>query len=452
MRLLVSLLFIIIVTAHTAREWQARSIYQIITDRFAVNPHTTPHKCTNLWNYCGGTFKGITSKLSYIKSLGYDAIWISPIPENYKDSYHGYATTNFYNINPFFGSQQDLRQLIASAHNLDIWVMLDVVANHVAPVEDDFDYSSIYPFNQTSHYHPVCQVVDYTNQTEVEVCRVFNLPDLDQSNPFVRAKLIDWVKSVVNYFKFDGIRIDTVPHVPFNFWKEYTSAAGVFSTGEVFNGNPEYVGHYQGAMDSLLNYPLYFTLKNVFGKGETMWWFRLHYEGIEKYFSDPNSLVNFIDNHDNPRFLSEFPSLSSYKAALSFVFFSTGIPVGYYGSEQLYDGGSDPENREPLWRSGYQWTEMSEFFLKLNKFRREARLFELEQEELYVDDEVYVFGRGNYVFAFTNSDEDQFRQVDNHPFDEGQVVCNYFWPSDCVEITDGQLPLVLEGGEVKVFF
>ncbi|KAL0226670.1 hypothetical protein P9112_013994 [Eukaryota sp. TZLM1-RC] len=449
---LLLLSFAFLTTAHTADEWKSKSIYQIITDRFAPEPDTSPRYCHDLWKYCGGTFNGITSKLQYIKSLGYDAIWISPIPENFADQYHGYAATNFYKINRYFGTAADLSNLVSTANNLGIWVMLDVVANHVSPVENDTDFSAITPFNHASHYHPLCHVQDYSNQTEVEVCRIYNLPDLDQSNPFVRETLLDWIKNVIHYFQFSGIRIDTVPHVSASFWKEFTTSAGVFSTGEVFNGDYSYVGHYQNYMDSLLNYPLYFTLKNVFGKRETMWWFRLHYENMSTNFQNLDVMVNFIDNHDNPRFLFEFPCLSCYKSALAFVFFSQGIPTGYYGSEQLYNGGQDPENREPLWYSGYKWTEMSEFIMKLNYLRKEAELHLLEQNECFINDSGYVFSRGKYLFAFTNSEDHQVMEVFNHPFSEGQLVCNYFWNSDCVTVDEGKLTVVLERGEVKVFF
>lgn len=104
--------------------------------------------------------------------------------------------------------------------------MVDVVANHVAPVGDDF--TSINPFNKAEHYHKKCDIKDWTNQQEVEDCRLAFLPDLDQSNDYVRNYLKDWVKNLVNDFGFDGIRIDTIPEVPKEFWSEYGESAGVF--------------------------------------------------------------------------------------------------------------------------------------------------------------------------------------------------------------------------------
>ena len=109
--------------------------------------------------------------------MGFDAIWISPIPENKGDDYHGYAGLNWYNVNPNFGDSQDLKDFVSAAHEKGIWIMLDVVANHVAPV--DLDFSEVTPFNDSSYYHSKCQINNFNNQTEVEYCRIANLPDLD---------------------------------------------------------------------------------------------------------------------------------------------------------------------------------------------------------------------------------------------------------------------------------
>jgi alpha-amylase len=141
------------VLSHSAQEWKQRSIYQIITDRFWRSDNSTEN-CSDLRKYCGGTWKGIEHNLDYIKNMGFNAIWISPIPENLGDDYHGYAALNWFNVNPHFGSEQDLKDLVKACHEKDIWVMLDVVANHVAPIDED--YSRIIPFNDPSYYHAKC--------------------------------------------------------------------------------------------------------------------------------------------------------------------------------------------------------------------------------------------------------------------------------------------------------
>jgi len=197
--------------------------------------------------------------------MGFDAIWISPIPHNAEADYHGYGALDWTKVNEHFGSEQDLKDLIAACHARDIWVMLDVVANHTSYYASS-DFSNVVPFNKSEYYHPECNI-DFSNQWSVENCWLSGLPDLDQSNSFVRSYLKEWISDVVTRYDFDGIRIDTVPHVPKDFWKEYTEAAGVFQVGEVFNGDPNYVGDYQNYVTSLFNYPMFFSVRDVFGGG-----------------------------------------------------------------------------------------------------------------------------------------------------------------------------------------
>ena len=109
--LVAALLLCTSVMSKTKEQWKQRTIYQIITDRFWRTDGST-QPCPDLSNYCGGTFKGIQDQLGYIKGMGFDAIWISPIPENYGNDYHGYAALNWYNVNPHFGNEQDLQNMI----------------------------------------------------------------------------------------------------------------------------------------------------------------------------------------------------------------------------------------------------------------------------------------------------------------------------------------------------
>jgi len=101
-----SILAILAATASAGNtsEWKARSVYQVLTDRFARADGSTS-ACSNLSNYCGGNYKGMINKLDYIKGMGFDAIWISPIVENTPGSYHGYHATNWEATNSNFGSK-----------------------------------------------------------------------------------------------------------------------------------------------------------------------------------------------------------------------------------------------------------------------------------------------------------------------------------------------------------
>ncbi len=155
-------------TPKTKAEWKSRVIYQLLTDRFSRTNGDTSG--CDIRNYCGGSFRGIINNLDYISGMGFNAIWISPIVENTPGSYHGYHMTNLYKINPNFGSEQDFIDLVKACHERDIWVMVDIVANHAGPIGTD--YSRVTPFNDASHYHDYCDINgdDFgRNQWRVEV-------------------------------------------------------------------------------------------------------------------------------------------------------------------------------------------------------------------------------------------------------------------------------------------
>lgn len=97
--------------------------------------------------------------LDYIQGMGFDAIWISPVVKNTPDGYHGYWAKDLYSVNEQFGSAEDLKALVQACHARDIWVMVDVVANHFGPqANGNDDFSQFTPFNKPEHYHPYCVI------------------------------------------------------------------------------------------------------------------------------------------------------------------------------------------------------------------------------------------------------------------------------------------------------
>jgi alpha-amylase len=115
-----------------------RSIYQLLTDRFALPPNASSTTCsTSDRMYCGGTWSGIASKLDYIKGMGFDTIWISPVVSNIGgttgegEAYHGYWTLDPSQLNRQYGTEQDLKDLITAVHGAGMYIMVDVVVNHV---------------------------------------------------------------------------------------------------------------------------------------------------------------------------------------------------------------------------------------------------------------------------------------------------------------------------------
>lgn len=460
---------------HTATEWERRTIYQVLTDRIATDTSSssTP-ACSDLKKYCGGTWKGIENHLDYIAGMGFDALWISPMPENLGDDYHGYAFLDLYTLNPHFGAEESLQSLIDAAHARDMWVMLDVVGNHVAPVGTD--YSQVTPFDKTEHYHSPCAINDWNNQTEVELCRLANLPDLDQNNEFVRSTLLEWVGGLKAKYGFDGLRIDTVPEVHPDFWSEFSAAAGVYCVGEVLNGDVNYVAPYQQYMDGVLSYPLYFTLIDVFARRHSMRALEglVGPSGSYAAFENTHLLGSFVDNHDQPRFLytsggsggaggSQANQYTLYKNALVMALFTSGIPIVYYGTEQGYSGGDDPANRESLWPNYKTDSELYLFLQSAVKARKDSLLSmaptpsSLPQVQRYAADNFYSFSRGEVLVCLTNAGTTGGTvslSLPYLPYESGDVVCNILASSpdsDCATVSSGGLWVTMTDGLPKVF-
>ncbi len=135
----------------------------------------------------------------------------------------------------------------------------------------------------------------------------------------MRTTLLSWIKNLVNDYKIDGIRIDTIPEVPKWFWKQFADSSGVFQIGEIFDGRLDYVSDYQNCcIDSVLNYPLYFTIKDVFMNSRSLYSMESSLLNIAKSFHDPSVLGVFVDNHDNSRFLHNNRNIKRFKNAIAF--------------------------------------------------------------------------------------------------------------------------------------
>ena len=430
------------ISCKSKEEWKSRSIYQILTDRFA---RTSDTGMCNYSNYCGGNYQGIIKKLDYIKGMGFDAIWISPIVENMEGSYHGYHLTNLYNLNTHFGSEEDFKALVSACHEKDIWVMVDVVANHVAPIGTD--YSRITPFNLAEHYHDPCDINDWGNQWQVENCRLADLPDLKQENDWVTEKLVEWIHDLVSKYDLDGIRIDTIMEVPKWFWDKFRASAGVFQIGEAFNGDIDYVSDYQNYLDSVFNYPLYYSIESGFCGDLT------HIEGYwfnnRPKYPQPEYTATFVENHDNPRFLFRCNDRAKFTNAVVFSLLWEGIPVFYYGGEQYYAGGNDPENREPLWDNYNTDSILYQILGKVNALRKKVSIWNLPVVQRYADNNFYAFSRGNVLACFTNINGVE-RPITYHDFKEGDKLCNILYDGDCVTVSGGTINVSL-GDYPKVY-
>ena len=154
----------------------------------------------------------------------------------------------------------------------------------------------------------------------------------------MRTTLLSWIYFIVSKYKINGLRVDTVPEVPKWFWQQFTNSAGVYTVGEVFDGNMGYVGGYIGYVSSVLNYPFYFWVRDTLFNNKDMTNLRSYYESWSKSTSASNLkyMGNFIDNHDNPRALNTSGDWETkkklYKTGHVLLLTSVGIPIVYYGA------------------------------------------------------------------------------------------------------------------------
>lgn len=158
-------------------------------------------------------------------------------------------------LNSHFGNESDLLELSSQLHSRGMYLMLDVVVNHMAADTLPPDYVLFTPFNAESDFHTFCWITDYSNQTNVEQCWLGDdnvpLADCDTESDYVIDFFYKWIGDLVANYSADGLRIDTVKHVRSDFWPGFAEAAGVFTIGEVLDGDVDYVSTYTGEERSL---------------------------------------------------------------------------------------------------------------------------------------------------------------------------------------------------------
>ncbi len=394
--------------------WRNQSIYQIVTDRFfdgdpsnnSLLPNYNP---SNGGQAHGGDFKGIEKKLDYIKALGATAIWISPVVKNANGDYHGYAATDFYAVNPRMGTLADLQRLVAEAHKRGILVINDVVVNHgstwvdsadagwsafkyppagynlrynsggqkYAPPFDDASLTSNFGSTGLSNiFHNNGATANWSDSTQVELGELSSLDDFRTESSYVRQKMQEIWSYWIGAAGFDAYRIDTVKHVEMGFWDQWSPAIraaaaaadkpNFFQFGEVYDGSDAKVGSYTGAktsgifkMESAIDYPLFYQIGSVFGTGTgSTGLIENRYSNLTTANYDAsalNSLILNLDNHDQPRFLNASGSSTArLEVALAFLYTSRGVPSLYYGTEQDFDGGADPWDREDMFDGQFE--------------------------------------------------------------------------------------------------
>jgi alpha-amylase len=308
-----------------ANAWRTRSVYQVMTDRFARPDGSTSAPCnTSAADYCGGTWRGLIDKLDYVEGMGFSAIWISPITAQlnattaYGQAYTGYWQQDMYGINDVWGTMEDLRDLAKALHDRDMYLMVDTIVNDFAwnGAGKSVDYSVFNPFNKQEYFHNFCLIQNYSNPTDATECwlgdNTVSLPDLKTEDPFVVKVFQEWVTGFVQNFSIDGLRIDAVKHVDKAFFPPFLKAAGgLYAVGEEYEGDTQVACDYQNYMDGIANYPVYFPALRAFQNSSgSMDDLAAAITNVSQGCKDSTLLGSFSENHDVPRFASYTKDIS----------------------------------------------------------------------------------------------------------------------------------------------
>ncbi len=359
------------------RSWKDETIYFIMVDRFHNGDKSNDFDVdlNDPAAYHGGDFKGITEKLDYLSDLGVTAIWLTPVVKNEPKGYHGYWTEDFYETEEHFGSKEDLKKLVKNAHDRGIKVILDLVVNHTG-----YQHSWLNDSEKNDWFHPRMEIGNWDNQQEIENGWLAGLPDLNTENLETRKYLLDVAEYWIKEADIDGYRLDTVKHVPKDFWMEFSERVketkpGFYLIGEVWHNDPRYIADYNKAgIESFVDYPLFNEMVRIFRKsGQSLSELSSVWERNKFYYEDPYTLGNFIDNHDNIRFVREVLLKQEnpekrLKMALTYLYTAPGIPILYQGTEHMMDGAKDPDNRRMMDFS--QNKDIEAFTSKLGKLRQ----------------------------------------------------------------------------------
>lgn len=353
-------------------------LYLIMPDRFAngvpendVVPGMLENKVNREEQYArhGGDLQGIAAHLDYISDLGVTAIWLNPTQENdmKEGSYHGYAITDYYQIDRRLGSNEAFKSLVEQAHSKGLKVVMDMILNHCGsenylfkdkPSTDWFNFKSNYV--QTSF--KTASVMDihaaeYEKKIATDGWFTQTMPDFNQRNRHVARYLIQSSIWWIEYADINGIRQDTHPYADFDFmaqWcKEVLAEYPHFNiVGETWLNSNVLVSYWQkdsklaaplnSNLPTVMDFPLTDLMSKAFDE-ETGEWadglYRLYdYHTQDLVYSNPMNLLIFLDNHDTSRFFKKAEDTSNinrYKQAITYLLTTRGIPQIYYGTEIL---------------------------------------------------------------------------------------------------------------------
>ena len=398
-------------------EWAANKVvYQIFPSRYAASQPVDKE----LWYKAPITFtdnlhgdiRGIIDHLDYIRDLGIDVIYMTPIFKS--DSSHKYDTIDYYQIDPSFGTAEDLRELVQKAHQYGMKVVLDAVFNHTG--RDFFAFKDILENKEKSKYLDWYFIDKFPLDTEPGQAPNFKcfgyyggMPKLNLKNPEVEKYVTDvacyWLKEC----DIDGWRMDVGDEISHFFWKRFRRAIKAVKKDMLIIGE---IWHYAGDFlegdewDTVMNYPFYLNLIDLLADDKINVSQFIQNLGYLKGRLHKNCyplMWNLIDSHDTARFLHLCNgNKKKQHLAAAFQLLLPGMPMIYYGDEFAMPGANDPDCRRGMyWDEEYQDKEMYEWYKRLIQVRKShACIVEGELAASVTEDE-----EGTIVLIRKNGEE-----------------------------------------------
>lgn len=409
-------------------KWLQESIvYQIFPDRFYNGDKSNDPENTKAWgcevdrsSMFGGDIKGIIEKLDYLKDLGINLIYLTPVFKS--TSNHKYNTTDYFDIDPQFGTIETAKELTAECHKRGIRVLFDAVFNHSG--SDFFAFKDLLKNQEKSQYKDWYFPYEYPVSTDKINYYTFandvaSMPKLNTSNPEVKEYLLKvgeyWIKEV----GIDGWRLDVADEVDHHFWKAFRERIkkankDAIIVGEIHHESSSFLSGDE--MDSIMNYPFEGAVIDFFAKKtiDAVEFNDILTQNITIYMdSIVRQMWNLVGSHDTKRFLTECDGdIKRMKLAVAFQFTYIGVPYIYYGDEVGMTGGNDPECRGcMIWDEEKQNKDMPKFYKKMVSIRKENKVLVYgSYRNLYLKGNVIVFERYNQsesvMVAINNSDKE----------------------------------------------
>ncbi len=415
-------------------KWLQESVaYQIFVDRFNNGDESINPKGTMKWGNVNLTFKsrfggdiqGIINKLDYLKDLGINLIYLTPIFQS--NTAHKYNVTDYYAIDSEFGDLEKIKELVKCCHEKGIKLVLDAVFNHSG--SDFFAFQDLLKNQEKSEYVDWYFVDSFPVTESRNTYYTFgdnhrNMPKLNTNNEGVREYLLKvseyWIKEV----GIDGWRLDVCDEVDHDFWRAFKKAVkrankDAVIIGEIMHEASSFLKGDQ--MDSIMNYPFKLAMVDFFAKktiGAEQFNSVLALNRSLYMDSISKQMWNLIGSHDTPRFLTECgEDIDKMKLAIEFQFTYIGVPYIYYGDEVGMTGSQDPYSRKcMIWEDEMQNHEIYNCYKKMIKFRKENKvLIYGDYKILYCKDSVLVYSRSyedkKMIIAINNNKHNYYLQL-----------------------------------------